>query len=200
MQCYEATKAGWESLFRDQARFEKLEGVLERGVEEHGFGHWRGLDDGGVPEEHVEEEEEVNLSLLLPGDANFQVARPWKQQRGQQNTVIEKEESEDEESESEEETEEEEDDDGELVGKDGARGLGTEKLSYKEMNALIDESIRRKKPKKRDPDPDSDDESIPRDKPKKALPVRVSLGGVESDYQLPRKKRQRRQDPQESLS
>ena len=76
VQCYEATKAGWESLFRDQARFEKLEGVLERGVEEHGFGHWHGLDDGGVPEEDVEEEEEVNLSLLLPGDADFQVARP----------------------------------------------------------------------------------------------------------------------------
>ena len=85
-----------------------------------------------------------------------------------------------------------------MVGKDGARGLGTEKLSYKEMNALIDESVRRKKKNKRVPAPDSDDESIPRDKPKKAHPVRVSLGGAESDYQLPRKKKQRRQDPQES--
>ena len=47
-----------------------------------------------------------NLLLLsLPGDADFQIARPWKQQRGQQNTVVEEEESEDEESESEEETE-----------------------------------------------------------------------------------------------
>ena len=84
-------------------------------------------------------------------------------------------ESEDEESKSEEEieTEDEEDDDGEVVGEDGARGLGTEKLSYKEMNALIDESVRRKKPKKRDPAPDSGDESIPRDKRRKALPVRV---------------------------
>ena len=27
VQCCEATKAGWESLFHDQARFEKLEGV-----------------------------------------------------------------------------------------------------------------------------------------------------------------------------
>ena len=122
VQCYEATKAGWESLFRGQTRFEKLEGVWERGVEELGFGHWRGLDDGGVPEEHVEEEEEVNLSLSLPpGDDDLQVARPWKQQPGQQNTVVEEEESEDEESESEEEMEEEEDDDGEVVGKDGAR-------------------------------------------------------------------------------
>ena len=138
--------------------------------------------------------------MSLPGDANFQVAHPWKQQRGQQNTVVEEEESADEESESEEEMEleEEEDDDGEVVGKDGTRGLGTEKLSYKEMNALIDESVRRKKPKKRDPAPDSDDESIPRDKPKKALPVRVSLGGAESDFQLPRKKKQKRQDPQKS--
>ena len=76
------------------------------------------------------------------------------------------------------ETEEEEDDDGEVFGKDGARGLGTEKLSYKEMNELIDESVRKKKPRKRVPAPDSDKESIPRDKPKKALPVRVSLGMV----------------------
>ena len=79
-----------------------------------------------------------------------------------------------------------------MVSEDGARGLGTEKLSYKEMNALIDKSVRRKKPKKRDPTPDSNDKSIPRDKPKKALPVRVSLGGDESDFQLPRKKKQKR--------
>ena len=69
------------------------------------------------------------------------------------------------------------------------------------MNALIDESVRRKKPKKRDPAPDSsDDESIPRDKQRKALPVRVSLGGAESAFQLPRKKKQKREDPQESCN
>ena len=138
--------------------------------------------------------------MSLPGDADFQVARPWKQQCGQQNTVVEEEESEDKESESEEEmeTEDEEDDDGEVVSEDGARGLGTEKLSYKEMNALIDESVRRKKPKKRDPASDSNDESIPRDKPRKALPVCVSLRGAESDFQLPRKKKQKREDPQKS--
>ena len=89
------------------------------------------------------------------------------------------------------ETEDEEDDDGEVVGEDGARGLGTEKLSYKEMNALIDKSVRRKKKNKSVPAPDSDDESIPRDKPRKALSVRVSLGGAESDFQLPRKKKQK---------
>ena len=86
-----------------------------------------------------------------------------------------------------------------MVGKDGARGLGTEKLSYKEMNELNDESVRnKKKPRKRVPAPDSDEESIPRDKPKKALPVSVSLGGAESDFQLPRKKKQKREDPQKS--
>jgi len=33
MQSYEAMKGGWEALFRDQVRFEKLEVVWERGVE-----------------------------------------------------------------------------------------------------------------------------------------------------------------------
>ena len=68
------------------------------------------------------------LPMLLPGDTDFQVARPWKQQRGQQNPVVNNEESEDEESESEEEmeSEEEEDDGGDVVGEDGARGLGND--------------------------------------------------------------------------
>jgi len=101
---YKGTQARWESLFRDQVRFEKLEAVWERGDEEHGFGHWRSLSEGAVAEEHVEEEEELNFLLSLPGDAGFQVARPWKQQHGLQ-CPIKDEESEDEESEDEEETE-----------------------------------------------------------------------------------------------
>ena len=68
------------------------------------------------------------------------------------------------------------------------------------MNALIDECVRRKKKNKHIPAPDSDNESVPRDKPKKTLTVRVSLGGAESDYQLPRKKKKSRQDPHESRS
>ena len=80
-----------------------------------------------------------------------------------------------------------------MVGKEGARGLGTEKLSYKEMNSLC-------KPKKPVLAPDSGEESVPRKKPKKAGAARVSLGVGDSDLHLPRKKKQKKQDPKQSCN
>jgi len=67
-------------------------------------------------------------------------------------------------------------------------------------NVSNERSVPKKKPKKHVPAPDSGEESVPRKKPKKAGAARVSLGVGDSDLHLPRKKKQKKQDPKQSCN